>query len=113
MEERASVDNGSWDGPAAMRSCSSAADFRQIAFELTNDSDADSAAHWALPHHARPGAPPNAKGVASALGYFDRTQGLANPSAARSHLEAHQSAIQSTNSLGDFEVRVLSPDWEI
>src|SRR5262245_17752090 len=52
-----------WDGSAAMQSCNSAGDFRKIAFERDNDSDPDTAAHWALPHHPSPGAEADPKGV--------------------------------------------------
>lgn len=96
------VDRGAWDGAAAMRSASSAADYRRIAFERDNDSDADTAAHWALPHHSSPGAPPNAQGVASALGALNGARGgapdLKSTETARSHLEAHQRAIQAAAS---------------
>jgi HK97 family phage prohead protease len=89
-----------WDGNAAMRSCSSAAEFRKVAFERSNDSDPDTAAHWALPHHPSPdGAPANAdpQGVAAALAalHGGRTgtpmSGFVQPiSAIESHLNRHQ-----------------------
>lgn len=82
-----------WDGQAAMQSCSSAADFRKIAFERDNDSDPDTAAHWALPHHPSPGADADPQGVSSALGALSGARGgapdLKDASAARAHLEAH------------------------
>ena len=82
-----------WDGAAAMRSCSSAADFRSIAFELSNDSDPDTAAHWALPHHNTPGAGPNPDGVSAALGRLNQTgTTVKSKDSIRSHLEAHQPA---------------------
>lgn len=82
-----------WDGVAAMRSCSSAADFRSIAFELQNDSDPDTAAHWALPHHNSPGAGPNPDGVSAALGRLNQTgTTVKSKDEIRSHLEAHQPA---------------------
>jgi len=91
-----------WDGPAAMRACSSAADFRKIAFERANDSDPDTAAHWALPHHPNPdGAPGNADpgGVGAALAALHGGRGgppdLKNRDAAESHLTAHQASFQS------------------
>jgi HK97 family phage prohead protease len=83
-----------WDGAAAMAKCSSASDYRAIAFERANDSDPDTAAHWALPHHPSPGAGPDPQGVSSALGALNGGRGgppdLKNAGAARSHLEAHQ-----------------------
>ena len=89
LEEIAKV----WDGGAAMRSCSSAADFRSIAFELQNDSDPDTAAHWALPHHNSPGAGPNPDGVSAALGRLNQTGAtVKSKDEIRSHLEAHQPA---------------------
>jgi hypothetical protein len=93
------VDTGSWDGDAAMRSCDTAAEFRRIAFERDNDSDPDSAAHWALPHHSEPGAPANARGVAAAVGALHGARGgapdLVNPDAAEAHLAAHQREIEN------------------
>jgi hypothetical protein len=86
-----------WDGAAAMRTCKSASDFRAIAFERDNDSDPDTAAHWALPHHPRPGAGADAGGVSAALGALSGARGgapdLKNAGAARSHLQAHSSAL--------------------
>lgn len=100
-------DDGAWDGGAAMSSASSAADFRKIAFERDNDSDPDTAAHWALPHHISPGAPPNAKGVSAALGALSGARGgapdLKNAGAARSHLEAHSNAIAAERDAGKGE----------
>lgn len=92
----ASYDDGAWSGDAAMAKCHSAADFKKIAFERDNDSDPDTAAHYTLPHHDGPGAPPNKKGVESALGSLNGSRGgkpnVKNPDAARSHLEAHAKA---------------------
>jgi HK97 family phage prohead protease len=80
-----------WDGAAAMRSCDTAAEFRQIAFELQNDSDPATAAHWALPHHPRPGADADQGGVSAALGRLNQTGAtVMSKDAIRSHLEAHQ-----------------------
>lgn len=85
-----------WDGAAAMQTCDGAADFRQIAFERANDSDPDTAAHWALPHHPRPGAGPDPQGVAAALAALGGARGGApdlkeSLDTVRSHLQAHQS----------------------
>lgn len=89
-----------WDGAAAMRSASSAAEFRQIAFERNNDSDPDTAAHWTLPHHPRPGAGADPAGVGAALaalhggrgGPPDLKQSVATVEA---HLTAHQNESSS------------------
>lgn len=93
------IDDGAWDGAAAMGSCSNASDFGKIAFRRTGDSDPDTAAAWALPHHSSPGAGPNVKGVGSAIGALNGARGgapdLRDPGAARSHLEAHQTEIQN------------------
>jgi HK97 family phage prohead protease len=93
IELKAAIEKASWDGAAAMRSCSSAADFRKIAFERANDSDPDTAAHWALPHHSSPGAEANPAGVAAALGALHGGRGgapdLKSKGAAESHLNAH------------------------
>jgi len=88
-----------WDGSAAMASAKSAADFRKIAFERNNDSDSDTAAHWALPHHSSPGADADKTGVAAALAALNGARGgapdLKNKDAAQSHLEAHQRSFGS------------------
>jgi HK97 family phage prohead protease len=89
-----------WDGAAAMRSASSAAEFRQIAFERNNDSDPDTAAHWTLPHHPRPGAGPDSVGVGAALAALSGARGGApdlkqSVESVRSHLQAHQSESSS------------------
>lgn len=92
-----------WDGAAAMRTCDGAADFRKIAFERSNDSDPDTMAHWALPHHPNPdGAPGNADpaGVAAALAALHGGRGGApdlvmSVAAVEAHLQRHQSESSS------------------
>lgn len=92
-----------WDGAAALRSASTAAEFRKIAFERRNDSDPDTAAHWALPHHPNPkGAPGNADsaGVAAALAALHGGRGGApdlvmSVASVEAHLQAHQSESSS------------------
>jgi HK97 family phage prohead protease len=95
---RASVDNSAWDAQAAMSHCSNsntpASCFGSICAARVSANPADTQAGWALPHHKTAGGPPNAKGVSSALGYLDRTQGI-DKQAARRHLERHQGAIQA------------------
>jgi HK97 family phage prohead protease len=92
------VDNTAWDGPAAMSRCSSsttpATCFGAICAARVSAGDAATQAGWALPHHKNPGSPPNAKGVSSALGYVDRTDGI-DKAAARKHLEVHATSIQA------------------
>lgn len=89
-----------WDGNAAMRTCDSAADFRKIAFERNNDSDPDTAAHWTLPHHPRPGAGPDSQGVAAALAALGGARGGApdlkqSVESVRGHLQRHQGEASS------------------
>jgi HK97 family phage prohead protease len=89
-----------WDGAAALRSCSNAAEFRKIAFERNNDSDPDTAAHWTLPHHPRPGAGPDSGGVGAALAALSGARGGApdlkqSVESVRSHLQAHQAESSS------------------
>jgi HK97 family phage prohead protease len=80
-----------WDGPAAMRACSTAGDFRSIAFERKNDSDPDTAAHWTLPHHARPHGPADDGGVSAALGRLNQAgDTVMSKESIRAHLERHQ-----------------------
>jgi HK97 family phage prohead protease len=93
-EPRASVDTSSWDGNAAMSACTTAADYRAICAGR-KAGPADERGSWALPHHKRPGAPPNAAGVRNALSRLPQTQGLTNREAARRHLEAHLRTIQA------------------
>jgi hypothetical protein len=94
VEGRASVDTSSWDGNAAMSACTTAADYRAICAGR-RAGPADERGSWALPHHKRPGAPPNAAGVRNSLSRLPQTQGLTNREAARRHLEAHMRAIQA------------------
>lgn len=97
-----------WDGAAAMRSCSSAADFRSIAFERANDSDPDTAAHWALPHHASPGAKADQGGVSAALAALHGGRGgapdLKNAGAAEKHLQAHENSFGNSGKADDVQL---------
>jgi HK97 family phage prohead protease len=91
-----------WDGAAAMRTCSNSGEFRKIAFERNNDSDPDTAAHWALPHHPRPGAGPDSAGVAAALAALHGGRGGApdlkqSVTSVENHLQAHQSEASSVD----------------
>jgi HK97 family phage prohead protease len=92
-----SLETKSWDGSAAMHSAHDAGEFAKIAFERDNDSDPDTAAHWALPHHNSPGADANPDGVAAALGALHGGRGGApdlknGVDAAEKHLLAHKAA---------------------
>jgi hypothetical protein len=89
-----------------MKSCSTASDFRQIAFERNNDSDPDTAAHWTLPHHPRPGAGPDAAGVAAALAALHGGRGgppdlKASAATVESHLQGHQAETSSVEGRGE------------
>ncbi|HEU4864978.1 MAG TPA: HK97 family phage prohead protease [Actinomycetota bacterium] len=91
------TDEERWDGDAAMRKCSTAGDFRSIAFELSNDSDPATAAHWALPHHAAPHGPADPGGVSAALGRLGQTGStVLSKDSIRSHLTRHQGGAKST-----------------
>lgn len=113
---KAAAEAEKWDGAAALQSCSTAADFKKIAFERNNDSADDTAAHYALPHHQSPGADADPQGVASALGALNggrsgspmtdsdfKTQTVAE---VRTHLENHRDAAAG-KSLGTVTVDVV------
>ena len=79
---RAAVDNSNWDGAAAMKTCKTAADYKAIcAGQRAGDTSLQKT--WALPHHKRPGAAPNAAGTKNALSRLPQTQGLINKAAAQ------------------------------
>lgn len=106
-ENRAAVDNTEWDGNAAMSSAKTAADYRAICAGEKSVGEPDERIHWALPHHKRPGSPPNAAGVRNALARLPQTQGLKNAGAARSHLQAHMSAISGdSENRGEMDTRL-------
>lgn len=92
--ERAAVDNGAWDGNAAMTGCASAADYEAICAGR-RAGDPALRQTWALPHHSHPDDPPNADGVRNSLSRLPQTQGLTNKAAAQAHLDAHMAAIQA------------------
>jgi len=92
---RAAVDNGAWDGNAAMNVCTTAADYNKVCAGKTAGDPALRSSHK-LPHHYLAKAPvPNADGVRAALQRFGQTQGLTNAEEARRHLEAHMVTIQA------------------
>jgi HK97 family phage prohead protease len=94
----ASVDNSSWDGPAAMSACSNsdapASCFNAICAGK-KAGDVNTQDGHALPHHKHPGDPPNATGVRNALSRLPQTDDLTNKAQAQAHLEAHLSTIQA------------------
>jgi ATP-dependent protease ClpP protease subunit len=97
----ASSDDSPWDAGRAWRAgaaSSSPAAFYKAICAGRRAGDADKQSSWALPHHYKPGAAPNAAGVRAALARLNQTQGLTNKDAAKSHLQAH--------------MRSINPDWE-
>ena len=113
-ETKAEIDESAWDGDAALKSADTAAEFRQIAFERDNDSDPDTAAHWALPHHSSPGAPPNVRGVGAALGALNGARGesvgdLKNRDAAETHLTGHRDDIEAAQAKSVFDASQEGP----
>lgn len=93
-DDTRAVDTSTWDANAAMSACSDAACYRAICAGR-KAGEPDQRSSWALPHHKRPGSPPNANGVRNSLARFSATQGLTNTEAARRHLEAHMRSIQA------------------
>ena len=96
-DERA-MDMSAWDGAAAMSGCASsqtpASCYGAIcAGRKAGDPGLQSS--WALPHHKTPGGPANAAACRNGLARLSQTQGLTNAAAARRHLEAHMSSMQS------------------
>ena len=112
---RAAVDNSNWDGAAAMKTCKTAADYKSIcAGQRAGDTSLQKT--WALPHHKRPGAAPNAAGTKNALSRLPQTQGLINKAAAQKHLDAHMKVIspqQSSRPPRDDLVRAMYPGGEL
>jgi ATP-dependent protease ClpP protease subunit len=110
----ASVDESAWDASkawaAGAASDDPAAFYNAICAGKKAGDPATQAAH-ALPHHYHPGDPPNRRGVSAALGRLPGTQGLTNAGAARSHLEAHQSAMGSGSDGGSSNHHDVAPAW--
>jgi ATP-dependent protease ClpP protease subunit len=94
----ASYDDSPWDGGAAMSAASSSANPASALSAICagrKSGDASKQEAHALPHHKRPGSPPNKAGVTAALGRLNQTQDLTNKSAAEAHLKAHAAAWSS------------------
>ena len=108
-----SVDNSSWDGPAAM-SRAAQSDDPAAAYEAIcagrRDGDPSVQATWALPHHQNPGDPPNATGVRNSLSRLPQTDGLTNAEAAQRHLEAHLEQIRQAEASADTAPITASSD---
>lgn len=123
MDEERAVDEGPWDGNAAMSACSQSDDpARAFAAICAGRREGDPAMRstWALPHHASPGDPPNAAGVRNSLSRLPQAEGLVNEAAARDHLESHMTAIQAAQGreepfrpLRDNIVREQPADFEL
>ncbi len=109
----AGADESAWDGSRAWANGAASDDpaafYAGICAGKKAGDPATQGAH-ALPHHYHPGDAPNRAGVSAALGRIGSTQGLTNEAAARSHLEAHQSAMSSPASGSDNHSGVLGPE---
>jgi HK97 family phage prohead protease len=99
LAEFADVDESDWDGPRAMRECSTAGDYGKIC-ALDRGSDIEAlTARFGLPHHYLAKAPiPNRKGVNAAWGALSgaRTGSpMTGPGIedARRHLESHRTQL--------------------
>ncbi len=107
----AGADESAWDGSRAWANGAASDDpaafYDAICAGRKAGDRATQGAH-ALPHHYHPGDAPNRAGVSAALGRIGSTQGLTNEAAARSHLEAHQSAMGSGSSDNHIDPRALA-----
>jgi ATP-dependent protease ClpP protease subunit len=105
------ADESAWDASKAWANGAAADDpaafYDGICAGKKAGDPATQEAH-ALPHHYHPGDAPNRHGVSAALGRIGSTQGLTNEAAARSHLEAHQSAMGSGSSDNHIDPRALA-----
>lgn len=116
------VDTSDWNGSAAMSRCANsdtpASCYRSICAGR-REGDPELQSTWALPHHSRPGGPPNANGVRNALSRLSQTEGLTNREAARRHLERHLSSINSETNSADLDhptddlFRAVLPGYEL
>jgi hypothetical protein len=62
------VEDGAWDGPAAVAACPADQDaLRAIHAWVDTDGDPDAKGSYKLPHHGEPGGPANLAGVRNAL----------------------------------------------
>jgi HK97 family phage major capsid protein len=113
------VDTSAWDAQkvwSAGAASNDPAAFYRAVCSGRRKGDPKLQSTWALPHHYKPGSPPNAHGVQAALARLGSTQSLINSSAAKAHLEAHERAIQAakgdtkeTSSSGRHPAAVVPP----
>ncbi len=87
-----------WDGGAALKTATTIADYKSICALDRGESISALSSRFGLPHHVRPGAPPDRGGVAAAWAALagGRTgTPMSGPGvpAARSHLAAHRRAL--------------------
>ncbi len=118
----AEIDQSAWDGGAAMSGCAQSDD-PAAAYEAIcagrREGDPAVQSTWALPHHMRPGMPPNADGVRNSLSRLPQTEGLTNAEEAQRHLDAHMADIQAAAEQGrsedspEFSVEVPASDIEV
>ena len=69
------VDEGAWDGNAAMSYCAQSDDPAAAYAAICagrREGDPALQSTWALPHHSEPGDPPNADGVRNSLSASSR-----------------------------------------
>jgi len=107
------VDNSAWDGNAAMTAASNASNPASAFAAICagrREGDPSERQTWALPHHKRPGAAPNAAGVRNARARFGQTEGLINRAAAGAHLERHMATIQEASDMDPETVEVKDPE---
>ncbi len=94
----AGADESAWDASKAWAAGAAADDpaafYNGICAGKKAGDPKTQGAH-ALPHHYRPGDPPNRHGVSAALGRLPGTDGLLNKQAAEEHLKSHQNAMGS------------------
>jgi ATP-dependent protease ClpP protease subunit len=102
-----------WDAAAAYAKCKTASDFKSIAFEKSNDSSPDTAAHYGLPHHATPGGPPDKGGVVAAIGRSNQVEGLKNKAGAIAHLKAHARTLGLPSGDGDSDSWMEPSDQDV
>ena len=99
----ASVDNSAWDASKAWKAGASSdnptAFYNGICAGKKAGDPSTQEAH-ALPHHYKPGDPPNANGVRNSLSRIGQTQGLTNKAAAQAHLDGHMTAIKAAKESG-------------
>jgi ATP-dependent protease ClpP protease subunit len=118
----ASYDDSEWDGPAAMSAAAHSASPASALAAICagrRSGDASTEEAHALPHHKRPGSPPNKHGVSAAIAALNGgrggVNGLTNRDAAMAHLKAHAKAWAKGESGSDHDHShgdiLNSADW--